>query len=82
MTSSETGQTVYADADIPFKDIFNGKHGGHQGMIKYLESRQNQLSRHLSDDCVSEPDKQRVLLGISAMREAINLIGVLKKKPV
>ena len=81
-TSSTPSPTLYADADVPFRDIFNGKLGGHMGLIKYLENRQIQLTRQLSQDVISEADKQRILLGVSAMREAINLIGLLKKKPV
>jgi hypothetical protein len=79
-TSSEP--TLYADADVPFKEIFHGKFGGHFGLIKYLENRQNQLSVMFTMDETSDTEKQRILLGITAMREAINLISLLKKKPV
>jgi hypothetical protein len=79
-TSSET--TLYADANVPFKEIFHGKLGGHQGLIKYLEYRQSQLSHLISSNSLSEDDTSRAFLGIAAMREAMGLISLLKIKPV
>ncbi len=80
MSSTSSEPTLYADANVPFKEIFHGKFGGHLGLIRYLENRQSQMSRLFTADETSDDDKQRILLGISAMREAIGLISMLKLK--
>ena len=83
MSISSQSATIYADADVSFRDIFSkGKLGGRQGLIKYLEFRQNQLTRSLSDGTLDEAKKASVMIGIAAMRGAINLVDLLGKKPV
>lgn len=82
MSTLTQSPTLYADAGVAFRDIFsNGKLGGRQGLVKYLESRQSQLTRQLSDDTLDDVARSSLLLAVTAMREAINLIDLLSKKP-
>ena len=78
-----TPPTIYADSGITFREIMrDGKLGGSSGLMKYLEARQSQLMRNLSDNSSGGDDEQGLILAVAAMREAIDLVGLLSKKPV
>lgn len=72
--------SIYVGTAVPFSEIFEGKLGGTAGLAKYLETRLNQLTRHLGNQNIEEPDRTRLLAGIGAMRETSNVIKLLVLK--
>lgn len=78
--SQDLDNSIYASASVPFSEIFEGKLGGTNGLSKYLETRLNQLTRHLGNEDIEEADRMRLLAGIAAMRETANVIKLLVLK--
>ncbi len=82
MSTESSLQLIYASAGIKFEEIITGgKLGGPDGLERYLETRQKQLARRLDSVDLADDERDSLLLAISAMREGVDLVGLLRLLP-